>query len=81
MTPKYRRRTLSSERVWSLRCGRGLSLIDLFCSCFKTERIVLDDTFDAVHGGQQLSLFNAHRLSLQPIHIFEAATGKLCPQI
>ena len=44
------------------------------------ERIVLDidDTSDAVHGGQQLALFNAHYddYCFQPIHIFEAATGK-----
>ncbi len=60
----------------------GLSLIDLFCSSFKTvpERMVLDidDTSDAVHGGQQLALFNAHydNYCFQPIHIFDAATGK-----
>ena len=43
-------------------------------------RIVLDidDTEDRVHGGQQLALFNAHYDSrcFQPIHIYEAATGK-----
>jgi hypothetical protein len=60
----------------------GLSLIDLFCASFKTVpgRIVLDidDTDDAVHGGQRLALFNAHYgdYCFQPIHIFEAATGK-----
>ena len=60
----------------------GLSLIDLFCAGFEAmpERIVLDidDTSDAVHGGQQLALFNAHYddYCFQPIHIFEAATGK-----
>ena len=58
------------------------SLIDLFCAGFEAmpERIVLDidDTGDAVHGGQQLALFNAHYddYCFQPIHIFEAATGK-----
>jgi hypothetical protein len=57
-------------------------LIDLFCASFKRvpERIVLDidDTDDTVHGGQQLALFNAHYddYCFQPIHIFEAATGK-----
>ncbi len=37
-----------------------------------------DDTADAVHGGQQLALFNAHydEYCFQPIHIFEAATAK-----
>ena len=60
----------------------GLSLIDLFCDSFPfvPERIVLDidDTDDAVHGGQQLALFNAHYddYCFQPIHIFEATTGK-----
>jgi hypothetical protein len=54
----------------------------VFCASFKAvpERIVLDidDTDDAVHGGQQLALFNAHydEYCFQPIHIFEAATGK-----
>ncbi len=50
----------------------GLSMIDLFCASFRCvpARIVLDikpalgldpgDTNDAVHGGQQLALFNAH---------------------
>lgn len=60
----------------------GLSMIDLFCDSFAhvPQRIVLDidDTDDAVHGDQQLALFNAHYDSygFQPIHIFEAATGK-----
>jgi hypothetical protein len=60
----------------------GLSMIDLFCDSFERvpQRMVLDidDTSDAVHGGQQLALFNAHYddYCFQPIHIFEAATGK-----
>src|SRR5205807_6935551 len=45
-----------------LRMGRAM--VDLYCASFKQvpKRIVLDidDTFDAVHGGQQLRLFNAH---------------------
>jgi hypothetical protein len=45
-----------------LRMGRAL--VDLYCESFGQvpERITLDidDTFDAVHGGQQLRLFNAH---------------------
>ena len=62
--------------------AHGAFLIDLFCASFKAvpARIVLDidDTEDAVHGGQQLALFNAHYdgYCFQPIHIFEAATGK-----
>jgi hypothetical protein len=42
----------------------GRAMIDLYCASFASapERITLDldDTFDAVHGGQQLALFNAH---------------------
>src|SRR5271154_2482628 len=45
-----------------LRMGRAM--VDLYCEsyCKVPKRIVLDidDTFDAVHGGQQLRLFNAH---------------------
>src|SRR5205823_9533731 len=41
----------------------GRAMVDLYCASFKQvpKRIVLDidDTFDAVHGGQQLRLFNA----------------------
>ena len=42
----------------------GAAMVDLYCASFRQvpKRIVLDvdDTFDAVHGGQQLRLFNAH---------------------
>ena len=45
-----------------LRMGRAM--IDHYCHSFRQvpRRIVLDvdDTFDTVHGGQQLRLFNAH---------------------
>jgi hypothetical protein len=45
-----------------LRLGRAL--VDVYCGSFRQVpgRIVLDidDTFDAVHGGQQLRLFTAH---------------------
>jgi hypothetical protein len=49
----------------------------LYCASFKRvpKRIVLDidDTFDAVHGGQQLRLFNAHydEYGFQPIVVFD----------
>ena len=40
----------------------GSAMVDLYCASFRQvpKRIVLDvdDTFDAVHGGQQLRLFN-----------------------
>ncbi len=73
---------LENAPSWRELARMGLSPIDLFCSSFKTvpEHIVLDidDTPDTVHGGQQLALFNAHydNYCFQPIHIFDAATGK-----
>jgi len=58
-----------------LRMGRAM--VDLYCESFKQvpKRITLDidDTFDAVHGGQQLRLFNAHydEYGFQPIVVFD----------
>lgn len=58
-----------------LRMGRAM--IDLYCESFKQvpHRITLDidDTFDAVHGDQQLRLFNAHYddYGFQPIVVFD----------
>jgi Transposase DDE domain group 1 len=58
------------------------AMVDLFCSTWRRApaSIVLDidDTFDAVHGQQQLSLFNAHydERCFLPIHIYEGTTGK-----
>jgi hypothetical protein len=58
-----------------LRMGRAM--VDLYCNSFACvpNRITLDidDTFDAVHGGQQLSLFNAHydEYGFQPIVVFD----------
>lgn len=58
-----------------LRMGR--TLVDLYCGSFRQvpKRITLDwdDTFDAVHGGQQLRLFNAHHdeYGFQPIIVFD----------
>ena len=58
-----------------LRVGRAM--VDLSCASFRQgpKRIVLDidDTFDAVHGGQQLRLFNAHydEYGFQPIVVFD----------
>ena len=60
-----------------LRMGRAM--IDLYCESFKQvpKRVTLDidDTFDAVHGGQQLRLFNAHydEYGFQPIVVFDGA--------
>ena len=65
------------------------AMVELFCDSFDAvpRRILLDppsqgqaidDTEDRVHGGQQLSLWNAHYDSrcFLPIHIYEATTGK-----
>ena len=58
-----------------LRMGRAM--VDLYCASFHKvpKRITLDidDTFDAVHGGQQLRLFNAHydEYGFQPIVVFD----------
>jgi hypothetical protein len=67
---------------WRALGRMGLEMIDLFCGSFSRvpELIVLDidDTDDLVHGGQQLALFNAHvgDYCFQPLHIFEAGSGK-----
>lgn len=58
-----------------LRLGRAL--VEVYCGSFRRgpKRIVLDvdDTFDVVHGGQQLRLFNAHydEYGFQPIVVFD----------
>jgi hypothetical protein len=59
-----------------LRLGRAL--VEQYCGSFRVvpKRIVLDidDTFDRVHGGQQLRLFNAYYddYGFQPIVVFDA---------
>jgi hypothetical protein len=63
------------EKRTLIRLGR--SLVDLYCASFRQvpRRITLDidDTFDAVHGGQQLRLFNAYydEYGFQPIVVFD----------
>jgi hypothetical protein len=58
-----------------LRLGRAL--VEQYCGSFRAvpKRIVLDidDTFDRVHGGQQLCLFNAYYddYGFQPIVVFD----------
>jgi hypothetical protein len=60
----------------------GIGFIDLFCRGYATPpnsiELDIDDTDDRVHGGQQLALFNTHAGGhcFQPIHIFEATSGK-----
>jgi hypothetical protein len=54
------------------------AMVALYCASFSQvpRRITLDidDTFDAVHGGQQLRLFNAYydEYGFQPIVVFDA---------
>jgi len=73
---------LENMADWRALARIGLKLIDVFCNSFRTvpRQITLDidDTTDRTHGGQQLSLFNTHAdgTCFQPIHIYEAATGK-----
>ena len=63
------------DRATLLRMARAM--VGLYCASFRQvpRRIVLDidDTFDAVHGGQQLRLFNAHHdeYGFQPIVVFD----------
>ena len=58
------------------------AMVDQFCSSYRRApasiTLDIDDTFDAVHGHQQLSLFNAHydERCFLPIHIYEGTTGK-----
>jgi len=58
------------------------AMVDLFCASWKRAPVSIildiDDTFDAVHGKQQLSLFNAHydERCFLPIHIYEGTSGK-----
>src|SRR5579863_7711152 len=59
-----------------------VAMVELFCDSYEAvpRRILLDidDTEDRVHGGQQLSLWNAHYDSrcFLPMHIYEATPGK-----
>ena len=69
------------DRRALLRLGRAL--VEQYCGSFRVvpKRIVLDidDTFDRVHGGQQLRLFNAFHddYGFQPIVVFDGR-GAFC---
>jgi len=73
---------LENLASWRDLARMGLAMIDLFCASFAQvpETIVLDidETADAAHGQQELAFFNAHydEYCFQPIHIFEAGSGK-----
>jgi hypothetical protein len=57
-------------------------MVDVFCRSFPKRpaaiMLDIDDTCDPVHGGQQLSLFNAHHDTrcFLPIHVYDVASGK-----
>ena len=65
------------DRRTLLKMARAM--VGLYCASFAQvpKRIVLDidDTFDAVHGGRELRLFNAHYddYGFQPIVVFDGA--------
>ncbi len=58
------------------------AMVALFCASWDRPpaaiTLDIDDTLDAVHGHQQLALFNAHydERCFLPIHIYEATSGK-----
>jgi len=58
------------------------AMVDQFCKSYRRAptsiTLDIDDTFDAVHGHQQLSLFNAHydERCFLPIHLYEGTSGK-----
>src|SRR3954454_24603842 len=64
-----------------IEIGRLMAaMVDQFCDSYQRTpssiTLDIDDTFDAVHGHQQLSLFNAHydERCFLPIHIYEGTT-------
>ena len=67
---------------WRALVRIGLNLIDLACGSYARPpdgiTLDIDDTDDPAHGQQELALFNAHFdcTCFQPIHIFEAGSGK-----
>ncbi len=73
---------LENTPSWRALARMALGMIDLFCASFSRVpvRIVLDidDTDDPAHGQQELILFNTHSggYCFQPMHIFEAGSGK-----
>jgi hypothetical protein len=78
---------LENRVSWRTLIRLQATLIDQFCASWAKvpAHIVLDidDTWDAVHGGQQLAFFNAHHdgYGFLPIHIYEASSGKLVAAI
>ena len=58
------------------------ALVDIFCRSFPAPpaaiTLDIDDTCDAVHGQQQLSLFHAHydTRCFLPVHVYHVESGK-----
>jgi hypothetical protein len=67
---------------WRALTRIGLNLIDVACRSWarppQATTLDIDDTDDPAHGQQELALFNAlfACTCFQPIHIFEATSGK-----
>ena len=65
----------------------GYALVDYFIASYEEEPQIIvldfDDTEDAVHGAQQMSLFNAYHdeYCYQPLHVYEGLSGKLITTI
>jgi len=78
--PTLSRLENNADAVTLYKIGR--SMIDLYCRGYtippRRIELDIDDTADLVHGGQQLALFNTHAGGhcFQPMHIFEARSGK-----
>ena len=72
------------ENMPSLREVVRLStaMVDIYCASYPRPpgavTLDIDDTVDAVHGHQQLSLFNAHHdeRCFLPIHVYDTATSR-----
>ena len=68
---------------WRIEVARmTAALVDIFCGSFPIPpaaiTLDIDDTCDAVHGHQQLSLFNAHygTRCFLPVHVYPVESGK-----
>jgi len=73
---------LENAPSWRDLARMSFGMIDLFCASFRRVpghiALDIDDTDDPAHGQQELILFNTHSggYCFQPIHIFEAGSGK-----
>ncbi len=57
-------------------------MVDIYCASYPAPPVAvtldIDETVDVVHGGQQLSFWNAHYAErcFLPIHVYDTATGR-----